>query len=684
MSDTPEKKGVRRLRSIAAVLLLVLAAILMAPFLLTTQLVRLALGQVFPASRLSVGSAALYPSGTLVLHDLVLYDTGALAQQPLVTVREVDAAFGWAEVLSRRIRRIHADGVTVYARPHGPSQLSLLDLLFERSPSGPAAESKRGAPPIWIDTLDVQGMIHLEPIKGFVSASADWPLALQITMSGNSMDPSRQFRAAIGETRQLPNELPEKPSGAAPEPAPSAEAAFGLLMDVETQPAAGGTRVVVHRLVASQAALTIDADTLRQYLTKLPPELQGRIETSLRSLWASGGVDLQGPANGQQLVGSLAFAGLSVRVPGSSSVRLSLDDLAGTAKINSPLPTGPGTTMTIERLQTRNIKASIEVDTLRHYTTKLPADLHGPIDADLGALDVSGLIGSGRGDAMEFSGSIRLHDLSVRSPAGGKHAFALDRLTAAGSVESPLNPWAPAALKVLDGLMQWATLSYNNNALNNLDASWRLDSQMLMIERVAAEILDGHISGMLAWDLGTHAIPQCDVQLKSINMHAALANLSPEHLDAEGSASGFLHLVLNEEGELSGRLDLAFDGPGILRIGEIEEVRQMLVGNVGLALAGLALQDLRQYPFVEGRLYLESLGKNSELQIKFVRQPRSEADVTPPHKEIIDGQQVWLGSLVVPMIDMTIPITGKSLAEILSIVSGVRPLNEGVSEPDGK
>jgi len=139
-------------------------------------------------------------------------------------------------------------------------------------------------------------------------------------------------------------------------------------------------------------------------------------------------------------------------------------------------------------------------------------------------------------------------------------------------------------------------------------------------------------------------------------------------------------LVLSTEGEVSGSVDLAFDGPGILRIGEIEEVKQMLVGNFGLDLANLAMRDLKHYPFKEGRLYLESLGKNSQLKIKFVRQPRTEAEVTPPHKGIINGQEVWVGSLVVPTIDMTIPLTGKSLAEILALVSGVHPLIEAVTK----
>jgi hypothetical protein len=261
------------------------------------------------------------------------------------------------------------------------------------TPSRPPTASTRGTLLIWIDTLNVQGIIHLEPIKGFVSGRADWPLALHMTMSGDHMDPSRQFRIAIGETLQVPEEIPKKTPVAAPGPAPSAEAVFGLLTDVETQPAAGGIRVVVHRLAAGHAALTIEAELLRQ------------------------------------------------------------------------------------------------------YTTMLPADLHGPIEIDLGALDVSGVINPRMADVMGLIGHIRLQYLRMRSLAGGRDLFALDRLTAAASVELQLHSWVPTALKVRDGVLQWATLSYNGNALNNLDASWRLDAPTLVIDRFAAEIFDGHMNG---------------------------------------------------------------------------------------------------------------------------------------------------------------------------------------------
>ena len=191
------------------------------------------------------------------------------------------------------------------------------------------------------------------------------------------------------------------------------------------------------------------------------------------------------------------------------------------------------------------------------------------------------------------------------------------------------------------------------------------------------------MSGSPAWDLVGHAMPPWDLRITGIDMHEALANLSPEHLDAEGRASGLLHLELAPPGELSGHVELAFDGPGILRIGEIEQFDRMLVGNFGLDLANMAASDLKKYPFKQGRVYLESSGRDSQLKIEFVRQPRGDVDAKPPHKQIVNGQEVWVGSLVVPTIDMTIPITGRSLAEILSIVGGVRPVVNAAGEQPG-
>ncbi len=786
MTDKLAKRRQRRL-GVASIFLLVLAATLAAPFLLTTRLVNFALEQVFPANRPSVGSATLRLSGRLVLRDLLLHDTGQLARQPLVIAREIDAAFGWRELLSRQIHQIRADNVIVYARSNGPSQLSLLDLLFELSKPGSfAASSNRASRPPWVGTLDVQGMVHLEAIRRFAPANSDLPMGLQMSMSGPRGDPSRHFLVVIGEVRQMTEEIPEKPRATAIEPVPRADAAFGLRADVETQPAAGGTRIVVHRLAASQANITIEADSLRQFVAALPREVQGGIETSVANLWASGELDPPGLANGKQLSGKLIFAGLRMRIPGSSKMMVGLDDLMGAVKIDTPLPLGPGTAITVERLQARDLEASIEADTVRHYVAtlppelqgrietglgslsasgkldlqrptnhehlagslavaglrmritgspqmmvslddlegaasintnlppeteaaitikrvqvkntnasleadilhryikKMPANLPGRIEANLELLDASGLIGSEAKHPTSFRGNIRLHNLSSHLPAGAKNEFSVDRLTAAASVESRLDHWEPAALKVHDGVTRWSGLTYGDNAVSNFDASWQIESQMLTVDRLAAQIFDGNISGSPQWDLVTHAMPRCDFQIKSIDMHAALANASPEHLDAEGNASGSLHMALSKEGELSGYVNLAFDGPGTLRIGQIEEVKQMLVGNFGADMANMAMHDLAHYPFKEGKLHLESLSENSQLKIKFVRQPRTTADKTPPHKEIINGKEVWVGSLVVPTIDMTLPISGESFAEILSMISGLHPLIQSVSQQPGK
>jgi len=131
-------------------------------------------------------------------------------------------------------------------------------------------------------------------------------------------------------------------------------------------------------------------------------------------------------------------------------------------------------------------------------------------------------------------------------------------------------------------------------------------------------------------------------------------------------------------------VELTFDEPGILRIGEVAEVRQMLVGNVGLELANLAMYDLRQYPFKEGKVYLESIGENSQLKIHFVRQHNRSTVVIPPRQAILNGEVARVRSLVVPTIDLTIPIRGATFADILSLISGVRPLIEINGEQSGK
>jgi hypothetical protein len=612
---------------VAVALLLLLATIAAVPFLLTTQLVNRALAWVVPAHDARVGRATLGPAGTLVLQELVLYDTGALAEQPLVTAREIRAQFRWAELLSARIRRLEADDLVVYARSNGPMPLSLLSLL-------PVDASEPSSAPVWIDALDVRGATR--PENG-----AEWPLRIRMTMTGDRPEPVRKLHALIGDTRRLPRSTAEA-TGAAHRRG----AAFGLRA---VAAARGTTRVVMHRLVARQGAFMIDAGLLRRFLPALPVELEGDVEVGMGALWASRD--------------ELAFGGLRARTLGDGPVTFSLDDLTGTARIAAGALTSAG-------IRARNGKASIEADVLRRYVGGLPAGVRGRVHTDLGALEVGGRVGL---EPMAFRGAVRLGDLTLRAPFGTEGSVALDRLTAAATVDVPLGRWNPAAVAARDGVARWVALTYGKAAVRNLDASWRIDGQLLTADRFTAELFGGHLNGAPAWDLVSQALLPADVRIQSLDAHLALANVSPAHFDAEGRVSGVLHLASTAAGELSGHVDLAFDGPGILRVGEIEQFKKMLAGNFGLEMANLAMQDLKRYPFREGSVHIESSGRDTVVRIKFVREARTAADARPPQKHIINGQEVWVGSLVVPTIDMTIPITGMSLAEILSLVGGLRP-----------
>jgi hypothetical protein len=180
-----------RLRWIAPALLLV-AVLIAAPFLLTTQLARFILAREFPANHPALASAELSRSGKIVLRDLVLHDTGASSQKPLVSASEIDAAFEWRALLARKMRSIRIHELTVYARSNASSQLSLAQLLFEQLPSN----ANPAALPLWIDRLELSGTIRSEPIAGFTTAPSAWPLDFHMTMSGGRLEPSRRLSPA--------------------------------------------------------------------------------------------------------------------------------------------------------------------------------------------------------------------------------------------------------------------------------------------------------------------------------------------------------------------------------------------------------------------------------------------------------------------------------------------------------
>ncbi len=754
-----------------------LVLIFASPFLFTTRLVRMALAHVFPRNDPTLGRAVLNFSGSLTLHNLILHDTGPSASSPLVTIDELRAEFDWTELPSRRLRSLEAHGVTLYARSNARSQLSLLDLILAH----PATAQKSATAPFWIDSVNVNGRIHRETLTAFEStANPDGKLLLKMTTSGDRGNPSRTIHAEIGDVEQ--SNVPGPNAGSIP-PARKSDKNFGMSAEIAAEPFASGTRVTVSRFAAKNAALAVDADslrtlitaipieltgridagltslsgfgvvdlpaagaaklnakieltkaylrapggprlslnldlasadanvdtplplgaataltfdrlnassskftiaaaTLRHYLPAVPPEITGLLEISLGTLKASGGLKPNDAGRAQHLDASLSFDGVRIRVPAKSQPLANIGDLSGAVKIDTPLKLGPATAITVERLQMKNVNSSLDADAIRRYAPKIPADLRGSVDTSFDQLDLSGKIGATPAGGTAFSGNLRLQNFSAKAPAAGSNLFALDRLTLAAMIDSPIDHWTPAAVKIRDAITTIARLSYGINSVSNLDAAWHDDGELLACDRCAVEIFDGRINGTPAFDLITHEMPAHVLEIHGVDVHQALANVSPDHIDADGKASGVVHLALAREGNLSGDVDLAFDGPGLLKIGEIQEVKQMLVGNFGMDMANLAMRDLRHFPFKEGSLHLESAGENTLLKIKFVRQPKTAADAITPHKEIINGQEVLVGSLVVPTIDMTIPITGQSLAEILSIVSGIHPMIQTASEPN--
>jgi len=645
------------------------------------------------------------------------------------------------EICSRRVGWIRAYEVTLYARRDDHSQLSLIDLaygLWQRS-----AVSR--ASPFWIGTTEIHGRIRQEHLVPGTEAQSDLPMASQMIMSGDRAKPSRHLTIAVGNSGLGREQDSVKISPATEQPAVN-DSSFATFADIDTQPLADGMRVVIHRLAAAHAALTLDADTLRTFAVILPLEVRGQIEARLEHLSASGTVDLSLPVKRDHLKSSIAFSGLRVRIAGDPKITFSVDDLAGAARVESNLQPLIGTSITIERLHAQNAKASIEAGTLRHFVTALPPEMHGRFESGLAklfasgaidlslpakcdrltasvefsglhmraaddpkmtvrvddltgataiesdlrltkdtvitikrlhagrtdasidgdrfrrfmpkgrtlthgtivagfdALDVAGVMRPGKQNAMGFAGSLALRDFGIHSSQGDQRVV-VDRLTTQANVALRLDRWEPAALIVRGGTTRLVEFSYGGNAIKNVESSWRVDGALLTFDRINAHIFGGEISGAPRIDLAAQTLQGLDLGIRSIDAHQALANVAPAHLDAEGVVSGVLHAESSGVGDLSGHADLSFDRPGVLRVSQIGELQRMLTGSFGADMASLAMHDLEHYPFKEGTLHLESAGLNSDLKIHFVREIRTDADRTVPRKEIINGREVWVGSL---------------------------------------
>lgn len=639
----------RRFTVIGGAICLLLAAIAASPFLFTTRFVSIALTYALPANDPVIASAALSTNGVLVIRGLVIHDTGKLANQPLVAAREVRVEFRWRELSARKIRRVTIDAVAVYARVTGPSQLSLLNLVPRKAPT-------TAAPPE-IDAIEISGTLHSEPIPGFTRSASQWPLSLH--MIAGKEPGTRQFTATLGDTRAVAQ------SGAR-------AGGFGVSAEGEARQSPAGMRIIMRRVAVRNASIAIASATVRHFVPAAP-EFHGPVTAALASLSASGELAVHGAT--AQVSGKIQFSGVRVRLPDDPGMKLIVNDASGAVDVGTPFPPGPATRVSIRRLHLGSAEGSIDAGLLRQYAAKLPAAVQGPLSFTLDALDLSGET-SGIGRDMKFNGPVRMQNASMRAASIRNLPLAIEGITAGGEVgvrpgrQPPLD-----ALATRDGSIAWTSLTYGNNVMSGFNAAWGLDQGVLSIDNFDGRVFDGEVAGgVKSMNLAARTAGQLDLRIKSIDIHKVLANIVPDRIDADGRVSGTGNLAVGENTAVAGHLDLAFDGPGILKAGEIPELEQKLAGNFGADLAQLAMRDLRHYPFKEGKLHLESQGINTLLQIKFVRQPRTGAEKIKPRKEIINGREVWVGSLVVPVIDMSIPITGESLTDILSMAAGLHPV----------
>ena len=250
-------------------LLAVAAAVL---FLFTTQLVRLALRQIYPDFTPSIERASLGISGSVTVLGLRLNEPGAPATL-LLSADRLRVHFGWRDLLTLKVETVDARGLNVHLRSDERRPLTLLALV------PPESEE----PAFWFDRLTADGEAHFDRPGGVALPIEKMPLDLDVRMEGSRERPDRRICLALGEAGRSPHLL--------------------------VQGRANDQRILVEQASVRGLETVVAADDLRQWGAALPPQVRGPVEVRLAAIEASGSVQLAEPA--MPIRGSIEVRGFS-------------------------------------------------------------------------------------------------------------------------------------------------------------------------------------------------------------------------------------------------------------------------------------------------------------------------------------------------------------------------------------
>jgi hypothetical protein len=155
------------------------------------------------------------------------------------------------------------------------------------------------------------------------------------------------------------------------------------------------------------------------------------------------------------------------------------------------------------------------------------------------------------------------------------------------------------------------------------------------------------------------------------------ANLAPGRLDAEGTVSGTIKLSAGRKSALKGRIELASDGPGRLRIKDEAAARtlaqQLQVNDHSGVLppnfSDIVVGQLKDYPYRDAKIRIADRDGTPVLSLDYTRESVKPGEPGYDVATTFQGKAIR-ANYTIQLPGVTVVLKGKTIDELLAEATG--------------
>lgn len=246
--------------------------------------------------------------------------------------------------------------------------------------------------------------------------------------------------------------------------------------------------------------------------------------------------------------------------------------------------------VTLSNVSLRRASVSLAPETIAKFLPRFaaaPADLRRRYDVSLDALQITGLLETGRD--MRFTGDIDLRGLDIVARSEGT-PLSLDSFALSVHVVAPFGEDFPKTLHVSGGTCTFEVLQGGPWRLSKATANFELSDEVFTLAQWQAGFAGGLMMGSLDWPINSGSPSRGSISIRDANSATVLARLPDDlrvqiPLTVDGPISAKLSFANEDPQRPAGRIELS-TGDNL----RLESARAAVLGPIVLKNAALTAE----------------------------------------------------------------------------------------------